>query len=310
VFKPIVYGTAIDNGVPVTHKLLNTPLTLDMPDGSRWSPQNYNHNYGGPTTLREGIKNSLNIIAARIVQELISIQAVVETAKRLHLTTYIPGVDAIALGVGSVIPIEMVAAYGTFQNRGIWVKPHPVTKIVDRYGNIIKEYVPEKEMVMSEATAFMITSLLQTVKEEGTGRSSDWKYGFKHKAAGKTGTTSEWTDAWFVGYSPYIVAGVYVGVDDPRVTLGANQSGAVAALPIWARFMKRTHELMDWPDKEFEKPDDVIQVEICNESKKLPSRFCTELEKEYFIIGTEPDETCDIHSNGDDSEDNYDDLIF
>ncbi|MBN2282183.1 MAG: PBP1A family penicillin-binding protein [Candidatus Marinimicrobia bacterium] len=310
VFKPIVYGTAVDNGIPVTKKLLNTPLTLDMPDGTRWTPQNYNRDYGGPTTLRDGIKSSLNIIAARVVQELVSPSAVIETAKRLHITTPIPKVDAIALGVGVVIPMEIIAAYGAFCNKGIWIEPHTMKRIVDRYGNIVKEYVPEKEMVLSEETAFMVTSLLQTVKRDGTGKSSEWKYGFRHNAAGKTGTTTNWVDAWFVGYSPYIIAGVYVGVDDPNVPLGEGQSGATAALPVWANFMRRTHELMQWPDKAFEIPDGIIQVEICKESKKLPSRFCTDLEKEYFIRGTEPVETCNTHAGNNQGNDNLDELIF
>ncbi len=309
VFKPLVYGTALDNGIPVTKTLLNTPLTIEMADGSRWTPQNYNGEIGGPTTLRNGIKNSLNIIAARLVQELISPRAVIETAKQLHISTYIPEVDAIALGVGNVIPMEMVAAYGAFQNRGIWVKPQAVTKIVDRYGNIVKEYIPEKEMVLSEETAYMITSLLQSVINEGTGGSSRWKFGFRRNAAGKTGTTSDWTDAWFVGYTPHMVAGVYVGVDDP-LTLGRNESGARVALPIWARFMKRSHEMLNLPDEKFAQPDGVIEVEICAGSKKLPSKYCTELETELFIRGTEPMDTCDIHSASENGNDNFDDIIF
>ncbi len=310
VFKPIVYGTAIDNGFPLTTTLLDQPVTLDMPNGTRWTPDNYNGTFSGLKTLREGIRNSTNTIAVRIILELLGgAQSVIETAKQLHITTKIPNVPSIALGTGEVIPMEMVAAYGTFQNHGVWVKPHAITKIVDRYGNIVKDYIPEKEMVMNEETSFMITSLLQTVINKGTGGSSRWKYHFTRNAAGKTGTTSEWTDAWFVGFTPYIVAGVYVGVDDP-ISLGRGQSGATAALPIWARFMKRTHDLMNWPDKQFEKPDGVIEVEICKESKLLPSKYCTELETEYFIRGTEPQETCTIHSSNDNVEDDFDDVIF
>jgi len=164
-------------------------------------------------------------------------------------------------------------------------------------------------MVLSEETAYMITSLLQSVINEGTGGSSRWKYGFRRNAAGKTGTTSDWTDAWFVGYTPHLVAGVYVGVDEP-LTLGRHESGARAALPVWAKFMKRSHEMLDLPDQEFVKPDGVIEVEICKDSKKLPSKYCTELETELFIRGTEPTETCDIHSASQDRNDNFNDIIF
>jgi penicillin-binding protein 1A len=235
---------------------------------------------------------------------------VVQTAKQLHITSYIPPYPSIALGVGAVKPIEMTAAYGVFQNHGVWVKPHTITKILDRYGNIVKEYVPEKELVMSEETCFMITSLLETVVKSGTGGSSRWKYNFYHDAAGKTGTTTDWTDAWFVGFTPHVVAGVYVGVDDPAVSLGRGESGARAALPIWANFMRRAHEEMEWPDQKFEKPEGVIEVEICKESKKLPSRYCTETETEFFIRGTEPQETCTIHRRGNNGSTEFDDIIF
>ena len=166
-------------------------------------------------------------------------------------------------------------------------------------------------MVLSEETAFMITSLLQTVKNKGTGRSAATTYGYRHKnAAGKTGTTSDFRDAWFVGYSQHIIAGVYVGVDDPTVTLGEGQSGATAALPIWANFMRRSHELNKWPDTPFEVPDNVIKVRICNDSKKLPSKYCTDVEYEWFIKGTEPLEECKLHSVTEQNNHNFDELIF
>lgn len=310
VFKPLVYGTAIDNGHPVTTILLDQPVTIVERNGRRWTPQNYNGTFSGKKTLREGIQNSTNTIAVRIVKELIDPKAVVQTAKQLHITSYIPPYPSIALGVGAVKPIEMTAAYGVFQNHGVWVKPHTITKILDRYGNIVKEYVPEKELVMSEETCFMITSLLETVVKSGTGGSSRWKYNFYHDAAGKTGTTTDWTDAWFVGFTPHVVAGVYVGVDDPAVSLGRGESGARAALPIWANFMRRAHEEMEWPDQKFEKPEGVIEVEICKESKKLPSRYCTETETEFFIRGTEPQETCTIHRRGNNGSTEFDDIIF
>jgi penicillin-binding protein 1A len=309
VFKPIVYGTAIDNGHPVTTILMDQPVTI-MDNGKRWTPDNYNGVFTGKMTMREGIRNSTNTIAVRIVKELIDPKAVVQTAKQLHFTSRIPEVPSIALGVGGVKPIEVAAAYGTFQNHGVWVKPHSITKIVDRFGNIVKDYVPEKELVMSEATCFMITSLLRTVVREGTGKSSRWKYHFNHNAAGKTGTTSDWTDAWFSGYTPYIVATVYVGVDDPNVKLGRQYSGATGALPIWANFMRRTYEITQWPDEEFVQPDDVIKLNICNESKKLPSKYCTDVTSEYFIKGTEPTEKCPIHSFGNNSNSEIDDIIF
>ena len=296
VFKPIVYSTAIDNGFPVSTQLLNQPVILHEADGTRWAPKNYDRSTGGKTTLREGIRGSLNLIAARIVQELISPESVVETAHRMHLSTYIPAVDAIALGAGVVIPKEMVSAYCIFANQGVWVEPISVTRIEDKYGNIIAEYNPRQELVFSEETAFLTTSLLQTVINKGTGGSARWKYKFYKNAAGKTGTTNSFTDAWFVGFTPYIAAGVYVGLDNPAVSLGPSESGARAALPIWANFMRETYKEFNWQDREFEVPEGIVEVEICNETGLLPSKYC-QVYSEYFKEGTVPTEHCHIHTD-------------
>jgi len=293
-FKPIVYATAVDNGFPVTTQLLNQPVVLNMGDGTRWAPENYDHSTGGLTTLREGLRRSLNLIAARIVQELISPESVVKTARRMHLSTHIPAVDAIALGSASVKPIELTSAYGIFANQGVWVEPIAITKIVDRYGNVIAEYSPRRDMVFSEETAYITTDLLQTVINEGTGGSARWKFNFRRTAAGKTGTTNNFSDAWFVGFTPHLVAGVYVGVDDPSVSLGENESGNRAALPIWARFMRNVHRTLEWPYKKFTRPPGVVDVEICSETKLLPSKYCP-LETEIFNRQNVPTEHCPVH---------------
>jgi penicillin-binding protein 1A len=312
VFKPIVYATAIDNGFPVTTQLLNQPIVVYMEDGKRWVPNNFDLSTGGLTTFREGIKRSLNLVAARLVQELISPKSVVETARRMHITTPMPAVDAIALGSASVIPIEITSAYGIFANHGVWVKPIAVTRIEDRYGNTIASYSPQQEYVFSEEVAYVVTSLLETNINEGTGASARWRFGFNHIAGGKTGTTNDNTDAWFVGYTPYLVAGVYVGVDNPTVSLGKEkgreQTGAVAALPIWARFMRETHKIMGWKSKPFLQPEGIIEVQICKETKLLPSKYCP-VETEIFIKGTEPTEHCQIHTDIDEKRE-VDRVIF
>ena len=312
VFKPIAYTTAIDNGFPVTTQLLNQPIVIYMEDGKRWVPNNFDLSTGGLTTFREGIKHSLNLVAARLVQELISPKSVVETAHRMHITTPMPAVDAIALGSASVIPIEITSAFGIFANHGVWVKPIAVTRIEDRYGNQIASYAPQQEYVFSEETAYVLTSLLETNINEGTGASARWRFGFNHIAGGKTGTTNDNTDAWFVGYTPYLVAGVYVGVDNPAVSLGKEkgheQTGAIAALPIWARFMRETHKIMGWKSKPFIRPEGIIEIQICKETKLLPSKYCP-VETEIFIKGTEPTEHCQIHTDIDEKR-GVDRVIF
>ncbi|MCK9244280.1 MAG: PBP1A family penicillin-binding protein [Candidatus Marinimicrobia bacterium] len=293
-FKPIVFATAIDNGFPVTTQLLNQPVVLNMPDGTRWAPKNYDLSTGGNTTLREGLAKSLNLISVRVVQELISPASVVELAKRMHMTTKILPVDALALGACEVIPIELASAFGIFENHGVWVEPIAIIRIKDRYGNTIAQYNPRQELVISEETAYLTTSLLESAVNNGTGVGARSVYGFRLPAAGKTGTTNNFNDAWFIGFTPYMVAGVWVGVDNPAISLGNRQSGAAAALPVWANFMREAHKAKDWGAKSFQKPDGIVEVQICSETKLLPSQYCP-LETEVFTKQTVPTEHCQIH---------------
>ena len=298
VFKPFVYTTAVDNGVPVTRQLLNQPVVLNVrnADGEwvKWMPKNYDGSTGGLTTIREGLRRSMNLISVRMVQEVVPALAVKQTARRMGVSTDIRAVDAIALGTSEVHLIEMVAAYGTLANKGVYCKPFGITRIEDRYGNVLKDYFPQKEEVLSAETSYMMTSLLQTVLDRGTGGSVRWKYHFYHPAAGKTGTTQGWTDAWFVGYSPYIAAGAWFGVDDPQVSLGKGSDGSKAALPAWARFMRDSHDSLSYSRKEFDQPERIEKVKICQVTKDLPVKLCP-LETEVFVRRTEPTKQCTVH---------------
>ncbi len=298
VFKPFVYTTAVDNGVPVTRQLLNQPVVLNVrnADGEwvKWMPKNYDGSTGGLTTIREGLRRSMNLISVRMVQEVVPALAVKQTARRMGVSTDIRAVDAIALGTSEVHLIEMVAAYGTLANKGVYCKPFGITRIEDRYGNVLKDYFPQKEEVLSAETSYMMTSLLQTVLDRGTGGSARWKYHFYHPAAGKTGTTQGWTDAWFVGYSPYIAAGAWFGVDDPQVSLGKGSDGSKAALPAWARFMRDSHDSLSYSRKEFDQPERIEKVKICQVTKDLPVKLCP-LETEVFVRRTEPTKQCTVH---------------
>ncbi|MBT4154796.1 MAG: PBP1A family penicillin-binding protein [Candidatus Marinimicrobia bacterium] len=299
VFKPFVYTTALDNGYPVTEQLLNQPVVLNVQnmDGTwvKWKPQNYDGSTGGLTTLREGLRKSMNLISVRMVQQdIASSEQVKKTAQRMGISTDIRAVDALALGTSEVYPIEMVAAYAAYSNKGVYSKPFAITRIEDRYGNILKEYFPEQKEVLSEETAYLMTSLLQTVMDRGTGGSVRWKYKFNRPAAGKTGTTQGWSDAWFVGFTPQISAGGWFGVDDFRVPLGPGQDGTKAALPAWAKFMKAAHDTLNYPVQKFEIPAGIQFIEICSVSKKSPLPACP-VEKEIFKKGTEPTQKCKVH---------------
>ena len=246
VFKPFVYTTALENGYTVSQQLLNQPVVLNVQntDGSwvKWKPQNYGGSTGGLTTLREGLRKSLNLISVRIVQQdYAPAEQVKRTAQRMGISTDIRAVDAIALGTSEVIPLELVSAYAAYANKGVYSKPFAITKIEDRYGNIIREYGAVQYEVLSEEIAFLMTNLMQTVMDRGTGGSARWKYKFTRPAAGKTGTTQGWSDAWFVGFTPQLATGVWFGVDDYQVSLGIGQDGSKAALPTWASPVYHVH---------------------------------------------------------------------
>ena len=298
VFKPFVYTTAIDNGYPVTKQLLNQPLVLRVLNAEgeweKWMPRNYDGSTSGLTTLREGIRKSVNLIAVRVVKELVPATEVKAMAERMGLTTNIRAVDAIALGTSEVYLLDVVNAYSAFANKGVLNQPFGISKVEDRYGNTIKEYYPIREEVLREESAYVMTSMLQTVMDAGTGGSARWRHNFYHPAGGKTGTTQNWTDAWFVGFSKQLAAGVWVGVDDPQVSLGESQDGSRVALPAWGRFMTGAHDTLGLTQKKFERPDGVINVEICSLTKDKPTNLCS-LETEIFIKGTEPSQLCKVH---------------
>ena len=298
VFKPFVYTTAIDNGYPVTKQLLNQPVVLNVRNATgkweKWMPKNYDGSTGGLTTLREGLRRSLNLISVRLVQELVPAVEVKKTAQRMGITTNIRAVDAISLGTSEVYLIEVVSAYGTFANKGVYSRPLGILRIEDRFGNIIEEYEPDQEEVLSEETAYLMTNLMQTVLDQGTGGSARWKYHFYHPAAGKTGTTQGYSDAWFVGFTENIVAGVWFGVDDYSVSLGEKQSGTTAALPAWANFMREAHKNLGISWNDFKIPGGIIKFEICSVSKNRPVAVCP-VEMEVFKKGTEPTRYCKIH---------------
>lgn len=293
-FKLVLYTAAIDNGYSPSYQLLNQPVVIINPDGSRWTPNNYDLSTGGLTTLRDAVRNSLNLVSVRVIQNLVTPGVVADYAKKMGFTTYIPRVDAIALGAGSVYLRDLVAAYGILPNHGIYNSPYVIEKVIDRTGKVIYESPREMREVLSQETAYIMTNMLQTVIDNGTGGRIRWYYKFYKPAGGKTGTTNDFTDAWFVGFTDDLVAGTWVGVDDPVVSLGKGQAGGVAALPIWARFMKTTYDSLKWPGADFVRPNGVKEISICSESKKLPTEFCP-TETEIFNVKYLPQETCDIH---------------
>lgn len=296
-FKPFVWATAIDNGYKVTDTILNQYVTLFMADGSRWTPQNFDLSVGGPTTLREGLRRSLNLISVRLVQQKWApAKQIAFLAQKLGISTEIRPYDAIALGTSEVLPIDITSAFAVFANMGIRVEPGSIIRIEDRNGKIIWQNRPNKREVLSQETAYLMVSLLETVVQRGTGASIRSAYKFLRPAGGKTGTTQNFTDAWFVGFTPQLATGVWIGFDDQNLTLGDRQTGAVAALPVWANFMKAAHDTLHLPVVGFPRPDGIEELDVCQDSGELATSYCPRVIREVFNRKYKPENSCHLHS--------------
>jgi penicillin-binding protein 1A len=295
-FKPFVYTVAIDNGYPPSFELLNQPVTILLPDGKRWTPSNFDGTFGGKVTIREGIQRSINLVAVRAIEEIAPANQVVEYAKRMGIASPLPPYASLALGAGEVSPLEMCAAFGVFANHGVYVEPLSILRIEDKDGNIIEDNVPLQREVLSEETSFLMTSLLEGVVNGGTG--SHVRDFYQLPAAGKTGTTNDFADAWFVGFTPHMSASVWIGFDNKSVHFKTwDGQGGRAAAPIWGRFMKYVYEDPDiaLPLEYFQRPAGVMQESICSETRKLATQYCPAPYLEYFTQKTLPGR-CDKHS--------------
>lgn len=295
-FKPFVYTVAIDNGYAPSYELLNLPVVIMGPDGTRWTPSNADGEVGGKVTIREAVKRSINLVAVRAVELIAPVSQVIEYARRMGISSTLLPYESLALGACEVSPLEMTSAFGVFANHGVRAEPMSILKIEDKDGNVIEENAPLQREVLSEETAFIMTTLLEGVVNGGTGgHVRDY---FQLPAAGKTGTTTEFADAWFIGYTPQLVAGVWVGFDNKTVhfTTWDGQGGRAAA-PIWGRFMKYVYDdpTIAMPLEYFEKPPKVFADTICVETKKLATPYCPEKMVEYFTEKTLPVK-CDKHT--------------
>jgi penicillin-binding protein 1A len=300
-FKPFVYTVAIDNGFPPTYELLNQPVTVEMADGTRWTPGNFEGDVGGKSTLRNALTRSLNLVAVRAIMEIAPKEEVVEYAKRMGIKSPIPPYESIALGTAQVTPLEMTSAFGVYANEGVLVEPNSILKIEDKDGNIIEESYPEKKEVLSKETAYIMTNMMEDVINNPLGSGARIRNFFHYPAAGKTGTTQGFADAWFVGFTPQLAAGMWVGFDDQSITFNsADGQGGRAAAPLFGRFMKYVYEDKTIPITQpyFKIPNGVERDTICAESKKLATEFCPVKITEIFNSKYLPPQ-CDLHLTSD-----------
>ena len=291
-FKPFVYTACIDNGFHTTDIIDDNPIVLDIPGTKQWRPHNFDNKFKGPITLRDGIRMSRNLIAIRLILK-IHPEQVIFYAKRMGITTPLQPVASLALGTSGVKLIEIVSAFSTFPNKGIHIPYRYIHKIIDRYGRVLEDNsAVVKEEVLSAQTAYIMVDLMRSVVMNGTGVRSRWM-GFTRPAGGKTGTSDNFCDNWFMGYTPQITAGVWLGFSEGKTSLGRGQDGARNGVPLWTRFMIAAHDSL--PTLDFEEPDGIVHADVCLESGQLATDRCVDVRNEIFIEGTEPTSTCSIH---------------
>jgi penicillin-binding protein 1A len=273
-FKPFVYTVAMDNGWSPCYEAPNLPIVFE--DFDNWSPKNSDGKQGGMMTLRNGLANSVNLITAFMMKQ-VGPQAVVNVAKKMGITSDIPAYPSICLGTADVSLYEMVGAYATYANKGVWTEPVYISRIEDKNGNVLYEKIPRKVDALSEQTAYLMLYMLRGVVDKGTGlRLRGPRYRFTNPIAGKTGTTQENSDGWFIGITPDLVSGVWTGAEDRSVHFRSTNlgEGANTALPIWALYMKKVYAdaTLKISKGDFTPPAGGLDVEIdCDKFKKQSS---------------------------------------
>jgi penicillin-binding protein 1A len=256
-FKPIVYAAALDKGFTPATVIVDEPFSyVDVPGKEPWEPQNYDREFWGPITLRKALNFSRNVVTVKIAQS-IGIDYLIEYAKNLGIKSKLEPNLSLALGSANVTLLELTSAYGVFAGQGYRAEPLLITRILDKDGNILEEVEPSAVEVISPQTSYLITSLLQSVIQEGTAQRART---LGRPAAGKTGTTNDTRDAWFIGFVPQrLVAGAWMGYDIEK-PLGTHETGAVAALPIWLEFMKEA--LAGEPVENFSLPEGIVFAKV------------------------------------------------
>jgi penicillin-binding protein 1A len=287
-FKPILYAAALDTGVPPTRTYHDGPTVfLEPGTWTAYQPENYGEKYLGEVTVRTALEKSLNIASVKLLHD-VGYEPVIQMARRLGIESELRPYPSLALGAFEVGLAEITSAYGALANQGVWVAPHHVRVVTDRYRSTLYETRPEVREALRPETAYLMNRLLEGVITDGTGTAAA---SLGRVVAGKTGTTDDFTDAWFVGYTPDLVVGVWVGFDVKR-SLGSRETGAQAALPIWMAFMEGA--LAERPDREFPRPPAVIDVAVDRMTGLRANDLagCRDVLVESFVDGTEPTRRC------------------
>jgi penicillin-binding protein 1A len=290
-FKPIVWAAALDAGIPASTVLGNRAPPIG------WQPADHLEETGRPLTLREALRVSSNRAAVDLAGR-VGIARVQQLAQRLGLNTPVPDWPSTPLGVAEVVPLELTAAYAPFLNGGYRIQPRFIDEVRDASGNLLLQTTPQREPVLSPGAAFVMASLLGEVLDRGTGQPARAQLPPGLPAAGKTGTTNDSQDLWFVGGTPEVVAGVWLGFDQPRRVLAAGTGGRLAA-PLWARVVRSAVQGRPMPAP-WAPPPGVEQHAIDTQTGKLANGPCPseQVVQEWFLAGTAPTEDCPLHRGG------------
>ncbi len=291
-FKPVIYAAALDKGYTAATVIIDSPVIFkDTKRNFIWKPHNYKEKFYGPTLFRDALVESRNVVTIKILQD-IGIDYVINYARKLGINSDINRDLSISLGSSGVSLLELTKAYSVFSNLGYRIEPVFITKILDRNGNILEKSEMNRQKVIDMSTAYIMTNILESVVKSGTG----WRVrALKRPAAGKTGTTNNLNDAWFLGYTPRYTTGVWVGFDSEK-SLGKGETGSRAASPIWLGYMKKA--LAGKPVRTFNVPEGIVFAKIDAETGLLPGKSSKKIRFECFKEGTVPT----MHTPGPDKD--------
>ncbi len=285
--KPLIYAAALEKGYTPSSKLDDTPVAYNRGNNEIWKPKNYGKELYGEITLRQALAYSNNVISVKLL-DAIGVPYFVDFAETMGLSLHASNGLSLALGSEEVTLHDLVSAYAPFANGGLRPKSRTIIGIYDRKSRAWTENPPSLTPVLSPATAYVTTQMLKDVMIYGTAKNLE-KFASERPSAGKTGTTDDYRDAWFIGYTPQLITGVWVGYDKPR-SVGKGFTGGIVSAPIWSRFMRSA--LAGKPVMEFTKPDTVVSVAIDPATGCLATPDCPDKRQEFYIEGTQPTVDC------------------
>ena len=295
-FKPFIYATAIDNSFTPADIIVDAPMSMEDKDGQTWKPENYEKKFFGPTSLRKALTYSRNVVTLKLLMK-VGTSSVVSYANKMGIKSQLQKNLSLAFGTSEVTLMELASAYATFPNLGVKAEPICIVSVKDSSGKLLEENQPQLQDVLKPESAYIMTSMMESVVNEGTAARIRAN-GITFNCAGKTGTTDNQADVWFIGFTSDLIAGCWVGFDNRR-SLGSVISSSNTPVPIWGEFMKEVYK--ERTPEPFSRPPKVVTARIDPVTGMLYTSKCKKSLDEVFIEGTVPTEKCDKHDGLDSS---------